>query len=126
MSAHMSDCIFCQIASGAIPAELLYTDENCVAFRDIHPQAPTHILVVPRQHVRDLPELFASDGATDLPDRADLPGQLLRAANQIAKNEGLHESGFRVVVNSGAHAGQSVPHLHLHILGKRPMAWPPG
>lgn len=120
MSSHMSDCIFCKVASGAIPAELLYTDEHCVAFRDIHPQAPTHVLVIPKRHVADLPALFASN------EVGDLPGHLLRVATQVAKQEGLHDSGFRVVVNTGAHAGQSVHHLHLHVLGKRPMAWPPG
>ena len=116
----MSDCIFCKIAAAEIPAQLLYTDEHCVAFRDIHPQAPTHILVVPRRHVRDVPDLF------DMKGDSDLGGHLLRVANQVAKADGLHENGFRLVINTGAHGGQSVPHLHIHVLGKRSMTWPPG
>lgn len=125
MSGHMSDCIFCKIAAGAIPAEMLYSDEHCIAFRDIAPQAPTHILVIPRRHVRDLPGLFAAsvDGSGE---GAEVAAHLLQAASQVAKDAGLHDSGFRVVINTGEHGGQSVAHLHLHVLGKRQLAWPPG
>jgi len=114
-----SDCIFCKIVQGSIPADLVYSDENCVAFRDIHPQAPVHILVVTKRHFRDLPALceHGDEG---------LPGQLLRAANHVARAAGLHEQGFRLVINIGSHGGQSVPHLHAHVLGQRPLGWPPG
>jgi histidine triad (HIT) family protein len=125
MSGHMSDCIFCKIAAGTIPTEMLYTDEYCVAFRDIHPQAPTHVLVIPRRHVPDLPGLY-SENLDGKEGAGELAARLLKAASQVARDAGLHESGFRVVINTGEHGGQSVPHLHLHVLGKRPMAWPPG
>jgi histidine triad (HIT) family protein len=123
MIRHMSDCIFCKVAAGEIPTELLYTDEHCVAFRDIHPQAPTHILVVPRRHVRDVPQLFEMQGDSS---SGTLGGRLLKAANEVAKAAGLHEKGFRLVINTGEQGGQSVPHLHVHVLGKRSMTWPPG
>jgi histidine triad (HIT) family protein len=115
-----ADCIFCRIVNRSIPAALVYSDDHCVAFSDIHPQAPTHILVVPRRHVASLPELFADEGGKSL------GGQLLAAATAVAGQAGLHESGFRVVVNTGDDGGQSVHHLHLHVLGKRQMGWPPG
>ncbi len=123
-SAHpiSPDCIFCKIANQQIPAPLIYQDELCVAFRDIHPQAPTHILVIPRAHARDLMEVAAQG-----PDQAEpLLGRLLRVASQVAAQAGLAEGGFRLVVNTGADGGQSVFHLHLHILGGRAMGWPPG
>ena len=123
-----ADCIFCKIVDRSIPAELLHADEHCVAFRDIHPQAPTHVLVVPRLHVRDLPEL-CGPGDTGLEadaSRQGLPGHLLRVANRVAQAEGLHERGFRLVINTGEHGGQSVAHLHIHVLGKRHLGWPPG
>lgn len=117
------DCIFCKIGSGQIPAPLLHDDADCVAFRDIHPQAPTHILVIPRRHVRDLLELStATADATAEP----LLGRLLRVAGDVATAAGLSADGFRVVINTGAHGGQSVFHLHLHVLGGRPLGWPPG
>jgi histidine triad (HIT) family protein len=107
-------CIFCQIACGAIATPLVYEDEEIVAFRDIQPQAPVHLLVVPRRHIASLNE--AGDER--------LLGRLLCAARSVAAAAGLTQ--YRVVVNTGAEAGQSVLHLHLHVLGGRVMAWPPG
>jgi len=112
------DCIFCKIAAGEMPSDLVYEDEDCVAFRDINPQAPTHILVIPRKHVVGLAEAQHEDET--------LLGKLMLAAAQIADDEGLNESGYRVVVNWGPDSGMAVPHLHLHVLGGRAMAWPPG
>ncbi|WP_263380418.1 histidine triad nucleotide-binding protein [Granulicella paludicola] len=111
------DCLFCKIASGAIPVTRLYEDELVLAFPDINPQAPVHVLLIPKQHHTSL----AHTSATDAP----LLGQLLVAANLVAQQQGL-ENGFRTVINTGDDGGQTVPHLHLHILGKRHMAWPPG
>lgn len=128
-----TDCIFCKIASQSIPVELIHSDEQCVAFRDIHPQAPTHLLVIPRKHVRDLPEVTdtsGTGGANAAPEKTQeadrLLGHLLRVATQAAQAVGLQADGFRVVINTGANAGQSVFHLHLHVLGGRPLGWPPG
>ncbi|HEV3470018.1 MAG TPA: histidine triad nucleotide-binding protein [Pyrinomonadaceae bacterium] len=112
------DCLFCKIAAGEIPAQLVYQDERAVAFRDINPQAPTHVLVIPREHVASLAE--AEEG------RESLLGHLLLAAARVARDAGLEASGFRTVINNGAGAGQSVFHLHLHVLGGRPLSWPPG
>ena len=113
-----SDCLFCNIASGDIPAKLVYQDEQLVAFRDINPVAPTHLLLIPRRHV-------ASLASTDPGDR-ELLGILLLAASQLARDEGLADDGYRVVTNTGANAGQSVLHLHFHLIGGRSMHWPPG
>ncbi len=110
----MSDCLFCKIVSGEIPSTKVYEDENCYAFRDINPQAPTHVVLVPRTHVHGLDGL---DGLTD----AELAA-LLRAAANIAKQEGIDQSGYRLISNCGPDACQSVGHLHFHILGGRPMA----
>lgn len=110
----MESCIFCKIAGGAIPTPFVYEDDAAVAFRDLQPQAPVHLLVVPRRHVASLGE--ASDEA--------LLGRLLAAARAAAARAGLQQ--YRVVINTGADAGQSVFHLHLHVLGGRVMAWPPG
>jgi histidine triad (HIT) family protein len=112
------DCLFCKIAAGRIPAQLLYEDDAVVAFRDINPQAPTHVLVIPREHVASLGE--AGDG------HESMLGRLLLAAARVAREGGLDRSGFRTVINNGAGAGQSVFHLHLHVLGGRPLSWPPG
>lgn len=112
----MADCIFCKIIAGQIPAKLELENEHCVAFRDINPQAPTHILVIPRKHVAQLTELGADDYA--------LMGECVRAANEVAKKAGL--TGFRLVVNNGSEAGQTVWHIHWHVVGGRPMHWPPG
>jgi histidine triad (HIT) family protein len=114
----MTNCIFCRIASGDIPTNVVYQDDQVVAFRDLNPQAPTHVLVVPRRHVATLNDL----GETD----AELVGRMYLAARQIAADEGVAERGYRTVFNCNAEAGQSVFHLHLHVLGGRPMGWPPG
>jgi histidine triad (HIT) family protein len=113
-----SDCLFCRIAQGEIPAELVRTDPEVVAFRDIHPQAPTHILIIPRKHVSSVRELADTD--------AELMGKLFLAARDLAREEGISETGYRMVVNAGAGAGQTVFHIHLHLLGGRGMGWPPG
>jgi histidine triad (HIT) family protein len=110
------DCLFCKIVRGEIPAKLLFENDRVVAFRDIKPEAPTHILVVPREHVSSLNE------ATN----AALIGELSLAAAKIAKSEGIAESGYRTVINTNRDAGQTVFHVHLHLLGGRAMGWPPG
>ncbi len=114
----MSDCIFCKIASGEIPTKKLIDDEEVVAFRDLSPQAPEHILIIPRQHIERLAQV---DG-----DQSELMGKLVLAANRLAKELKLDESGYRLVINNGESAGQSVWHLHLHLLGGRDFQWPPG
>jgi len=112
------NCIFCRVVAGEIPADIIYKDEGAVAFRDINPQAPVHALVIPRQHLASLNEAEGSDAAT--------LGHLLQVAARVAAEQGLSESGFRTVINTGAGAGQSVFHLHLHVIGGRPLRWPPG
>ena len=112
------DCLFCRIIAGEIPADVVHTDDRSLAFRDINPQAPTHILVIPREHIESLDEATQRDEG--------VLGHLLRVAARLANQEGLSESGYRTVVNTGAGAGQSVFHLHLHVLGGRQMNWPPG
>ncbi len=107
----MADCLFCRIAAGEIPADLVYQDEKVVAFRDINPAAPVHLLVVPRQHIPDLRALEAN--------RPELWAAMIRAVQQLAKEHGLAPEGFRVVINTGVKAGQSIFHLHLHLLGGR-------
>jgi histidine triad (HIT) family protein len=111
------DCIFCKIIAGKIPAKLVHRDDDVVAIEDVNPQAPTHLLLIPRLHVPTLLDLKAED--------AHLPGAILAVAARLAREREL-ESGFRVVVNNGAGAGQTVYHLHFHLLGGRPMQWPPG
>lgn len=111
-------CVFCRIAGGDVPAEIVGEGEAYVAFRDLNPQAPTHVLVIPRVHVPSLDDLGADDPGT--------AGALLLAAQAVARDEGLVEGGYRVVVNTGSDGGQSVDHLHLHVLGGRAMTWPPG
>ena len=117
MAVQQPDCIFCRIARGEVPAQLVYEEDRVVAFRDLNPQAPTHVLVIPRRHV---PTLHEAGG-----DPAML-GELLVVARTIAEREGLEAGGYRVVINNGPDAGQSVDHLHLHLLGGRRFAWPPG
>ncbi|HYO90007.1 MAG TPA: histidine triad nucleotide-binding protein [Pyrinomonadaceae bacterium] len=112
------DCIFCRIIAGEIPADILHTDERCVAFRDTNPQAPVHALIIPREHMDSLDDASQRDEAT--------LGHLLRVAARVANEEGLSESGYRTVINTGAGVGQSVFHLHVHVLGGRGMSWPPG
>ena len=112
------NCVFCKIVAGEIPAAKVYEDEGAIAFRDINPQAPVHVLVIPRAHIASLDE-------ADAADESQL-GQLMLAAARVARREGLAEGGYRAVINTGAGAGQSVFHIHLHVLGGRPLTWPPG
>jgi len=113
----MSDkCLFCGIVSGKIPADIVAEDDEAIVLRDINPQAPSHLLVIPRRHVASLDE---ADDVVDV-------GNLMRLAAEVARDEGIAEAGYRVVVNTNAHGGQTVQHLHLHILGGRQMTWPPG
>lgn len=114
----MSDCLFCRIASGEVETDVVERGDGWVAFRDINPQAPTHVLLVPERHVATTNEL---DEAND-----ELIGRMVRGAARIAESEGIAESGYRLVLNCNAGAGQSVFHVHLHLLGGRPMRWPPG
>jgi histidine triad (HIT) family protein len=114
----MADCLFCNIASGKIPAEKVYEDDDAVAFRDISPQAPTHILIIPRKHIETLNDLGEGD--------ATLIGKLILVARKLADSEGISESGYRTVFNCNQDAGQAVFHIHLHLLGGRAMKWPPG
>lgn len=111
-------CLFCRIVAGEIPAQIIYEDKQCLAFRDINPQAPTHILVIPRKHIAMLAD------ATD--EDEGVLGRLLLASAHVARDEGLSEKGFRTVINCGAGAGQSVFHIHVHIIGGRRLDWPPG
>jgi len=113
-----SDCLFCRIAAGEIPADVVFETPEILAFRDIHPQAPTHILIIPRRHLSSVSDLQASD--------AELMGTLFLAARKLAENEGILKGGYRMVVNAGPDAGQSVFHVHMHLLGGRGMGWPPG
>jgi histidine triad (HIT) family protein len=113
-----ADCLFCKIAAGEIPAEIVSEGPDWVAFRDISPQAPTHVLIIPREHIATLNDVDAGGAA--------LLGQLLLAAKEIAADEGIAESGYRTVFNCNAGAGQSVFHIHVHLLGGRDMGWPPG
>lgn len=112
------DCLFCSIVAGDAPSAQVYQDERVIAFRDRHPQAPTHVLVIPRAHITGADAPAAEDGA--------VLAAMLRAANLVARQEGLAERGYRLVWNVGPDAGQSVFHLHLHVLGGRPLRWPPG
>jgi histidine triad (HIT) family protein len=113
-----SDCLFCRIVAGEIPSDQVYSDDQVIAFRDIAPKAPVHVLVIPRRHVDSFAGLDEAD--------AGLVIALVAAANRVARQEGVAESGYRVATNVGSDAGQSVGHLHLHLLGGRRMAWPPG
>lgn len=114
----MADCLFCKIVAGQIPGNLVFQNDHVVAFRDITPRAPTHVLIVPRRHIDTLNDLTPEDDA--------LVGEVVRAASTIARTEGLAERGYRTVFNCNAEAGQTVFHIHLHLLGGRPMTWPPG
>jgi histidine triad (HIT) family protein len=110
-------CLFCKIIDGSIPSTAVYEDELCYAFADLHPQAPVHVLVAPREHIASLDDTDKTDGA--------LLGHLLWAASEVAREKGL-TSGYRLVVNTGPDGGQTVEHLHVHLLGGRPLTWPPG
>jgi histidine triad (HIT) family protein len=111
-------CLFCRIVAKEIPADLVHQDESVVVIRDLNPQAPTHLLVIPQEHIESLDDASRKDEA--------LLGHLLRVAARVANAAGLAEGGYRTVINNGAGAGQSVFHLHVHVLGGRPMNWPPG
>jgi histidine triad (HIT) family protein len=112
------DCLFCKIAAGEIPSEFVYEDDTCVAFNDISPQAPTHILVIPRKHVGSLAESETAD--------CEMLGHLLLTAGRIAESKGFAEDGYRVVINTNEDGGQTVFHLHVHLLGGRKFIFPPG
>ncbi len=114
----MSDCLFCKMVSGEITPDTVYENDDVLAFRDIDPQAPTHVLVVPKQHIARLNDL--SD------DNAGLIGEMMLAAVQVARQEGISEQGYRTLLNCNADGGQTVFHIHLHLLGGRVMRWPPG
>lgn len=113
-----ADCLFCRILDGAVPADIVFEDESLIAFRDINPQAPTHILIIPRRHIATINELDESNAA--------VVNDLFLAARRIAASEGLADDGYRVVMNCNEGAGQSVFHIHLHLLGGRRLGWPPG
>lgn len=114
----MTDCIFCKIVNKEVPTTLIYEDQNIVAFNDLYPRAPTHILIIPRKHIATLNDVAEND--------AHLTGQLMFTAQQLAKQQGIAEEGYRVVMNCNKGAGQAVFHIHLHLLGGRPLTWPPG
>ncbi|GGV03934.1 histidine triad nucleotide-binding protein [Actinomadura cremea] len=114
----MTDCLFCKIVSGDVPAKTVRSSDRAVAFRDINPQAPTHVLVIPKDHHPTVGELAAAD--------AELLAEVLREAHQVAVDEGVSDTGYRVVFNTGAQAGQTVFHVHAHVLGGRGLNWPPG
>jgi histidine triad (HIT) family protein len=114
----MGSCVFCSIVKGSIPAEIVFENSHCIAFRDLKPQAPHHYLIIPREHLTDL------NGIT--PKTSAGVAQLLEVAAQLAKQQGISQSGYRCVINNGADAGQEVPHLHLHLLAGRRLSWPPG
>ena len=111
-------CLFCRIINGEIPAQLIYEDEVCIAFKDINPQAPVHLLIIPRDHITSLAHTRAQNGAT--------LGQLMLVAARVAEDSGIAASGYRTVINTGADGGQSVLHLHVHVLGGRAFGWGPG
>jgi len=114
----MNECLFCKMVSGVIPCDKVHENEHVLAFRDIDPKAPTHILIIPKKHITTLNEINKSD--------QDLLGELLLTAKKIAKDEGIDTSGYRTVFNCNSDGGQTVFHIHMHLLGGRPMAWPPG
>jgi histidine triad (HIT) family protein len=113
-----ADCLFCRIVAGEIPAARLHDDDQVIAVRDIDPMAPTHILVLPRAHIASAADLTEADGP--------LLGRIFDVATHLAREEGVDKAGYRLVSNVGAAGGQSVPHLHFHLLGGRSMEWPPG
>jgi len=114
----MTDCIFCKMVAGEIKPDTVYEDDNVMAFRDINPQAPLHVLIVPKEHISTINDLDE--------DHATLVGKLFLAAKQVARQEGMSERGYRAVMNCNEEAGQSVFHIHLHVLAGRTMRWPPG
>ena len=114
----MPDCLFCKIVAGDIPAAIVHRDEHFVAFKDINPQAPLHVLIIPRRHIASLNDLGPEDDG--------LVGEMVRRAAAIAREHGVADRGYRTVFNCNADAGQSVFHIHLHVLGGRGLSWPPG
>ena len=118
MAESNSDCLFCKILAGEIPADTIYVSETAIAFRDINPQAPTHVLIIPRKHIATINDIDSGDQA--------IVGSLYSAAREIAAAEGIADEGYRAVMNCNAAAGQTVFHIHLHLLGGRAMGWPPG
>jgi histidine triad (HIT) family protein len=114
----MNDCLFCGIIDGKVKGEIVYRDDSVVAFKDVNPKAPVHLLIIPRKHIATLADLEPADGT--------LIGAIFFAAAKLAREHGIADDGYRVVVNCGADAGQTVFHLHYHLLGGRPMRWPPG
>ncbi|WP_415887214.1 histidine triad nucleotide-binding protein [Neptuniibacter sp. QD37_6] len=111
------DCLFCKIINKEIPAEIIYEDEHVIAFNDISPQAPTHALIIPRKHIATLNDISAED--------TEIVGHMVKTAGTIAKQLGIDESGYRTVFNCNSDGGQTVYHIHLHLLGGKPMGWPP-
>jgi histidine triad (HIT) family protein len=114
----VASCLFCRIAAGEVPANIVFQDEAVIAFRDITPQAPMHVLVIPRRHINSLNDLSSSDD--------ELVGRLVRTAGSLAREQGFGPGGYRTVFNCNADAGQTVFHIHLHLLAGRKMTWPPG
>src|SRR5579884_4102923 len=112
------DCLFCKIAAGEIPSNIVYRDDTVVAFRDINPQAPQHILLIPRRHIESMANLTSEDGP--------ILASIYTTASRLARELGIEQSGYRFLTNVGLDAGQSVFHLHFHLLGGRPLGWPPG
>ncbi len=114
----MAECLFCRIVRGELPAQIVHETDAVIAFRDLHPQAPTHVLVIPRRHIATLNDLTADD--------APLMGEIALAAQEVARLEGIAERGYRTIMNCNLAGGQTVYHIHLHVLGGRQMTWPPG
>lgn len=114
----MKNCLFCQIAAKEVPSEIVYEDEDILAFKDINPAAPIHILVIPRKHISGITSLKEED--------KEIVGKIYLAFSKIARETSIYQCGFRVVVNSGPDAGQAVDHIHFHLLGGRTLSWPPG
>lgn len=114
----MSDCLFCKMVAGEIEPHVVYENDHVLAFRDIKPRAPVHVLIIPKKHIANLNDLADEDTL--------IAGEVLQAAKQVARIEGVNETGYRTVFNNGVHAGQEVYHIHLHLLGGRDMSWPPG
>jgi histidine triad (HIT) family protein len=114
----MTDCLFCKMVAGEIQPDVVFEDDDVFAFRDVNPQAPLHVLVIPKTHIATTNDLNA--------ENAGLVGKMVLAARQIAMDEGVADPGYRMVMNCNSDAGQSVYHIHLHVLGGRPMHWPPG
>lgn len=111
------DCLFCKILEGEIPAERVYEDDQVIAFRDINPQAPFHCLIIPRKHIATLNDIADND--------REVVGHMIQAASKIAQQQGFDQDGYRTVFNCNTHGGQTVYHIHLHLLGGKPMGWPP-